>query len=216
VFTPDDWRLDPVATLKALDRALREAGVRMVAARLQAFEAPRAVLSDGETLPADGLIVATGAQAAHLAPELASLVPIKGQILGYPTLPVPEGAPALRCADGYAVGGPDGLQVGATMQAGARDLAVDPAVTDRLHALAVRLYPQAADLVPVARVGVRAAATDGPPMIGPSARDGVWIAAGARRNGWLLGPLAAQIIVAGVQGRDLGAFAGVLKPRSPA
>jgi len=144
---------------------------------------------------------------------LAQLIPIKGQILSYPDLTVPVATPALRCAQGYAVGGADGLKVGATMEAGVRDLTIDPEVTERLHALAVRLYPGAAALTPRAGVGVRAASADGRPLIGPSAREGVWIAAGARRNGWLLAPLAAQIIVAGLQGHEANDDAALLHPR---
>jgi len=213
VFTPEEARLEPLATLSALDHAFRAEGGEVVRARLEAMEGGWASLSDGRRLAADALVVAAGAQSAHLAPELAQLIPIKGQILSYPDLTVPVATPALRCAQGYAVGGADGLKVGATMEAGVRDLTIDPEVTERLHALAVRLYPGAAALTPRAGVGVRAASADGRPLIGPSAREGVWIAAGARRNGWLLAPLAAQIIVAGLQGHEANDDAALLHPR---
>jgi glycine oxidase len=45
-------------------------------------------------------------------------------------------------------------------------------------------------------VGVRAATPDGLPLVGRSSTPGVWIAAGARRNGWLLAPLIAKVLTA--------------------
>jgi glycine oxidase len=61
--------------------------------------------------------------------------------------------------------------------------------------------------------GVRAATPDGLPMVGASSASGVLVAAGARRNGWLLAPLVAQLIAACVTGRDPGPYAAKLDPR---
>jgi glycine oxidase len=44
------------------------------------------------------------------------------------------------------------------------------------------------------------------PMIGPSSREKVWIAAGARRNGWLFAPLAAGMIADQIAGNEGGAW----------
>ncbi|MDR3506698.1 MAG: FAD-dependent oxidoreductase [Caulobacteraceae bacterium] len=212
VFTPEDWRLGPRAALTVLHSALIEAGGQIAGQGVITFEGGQARLSGGGTVAADHLVVAAGAEGAGLAPELADLVPIKGQILKYPDLIIPPGTPALRCVGGYAVGGADGLCVGATMEAGRRDLEIDAAVAGRLRALAERLYPEAAGMTPVAQAGVRAASRDGRPMIGPSAAPGVWLAAGARRNGWLLGPLVAEIIASYLAGRDPGPHATPLEP----
>lgn len=216
VFTPEDWRLDPGATLRALSQAFRAAGGEIVRARLEGFEDGCAWLSDGSRRTVDRLVVATGAQGAELAPELGALIPIKGHILKYPALCPPAGAATIRCADGYATGGADGLCVGATMERGRADLAIDPAIVARLHALAERLYPQAGALTPVALAGVRAASRDGPPVVSPSARAGVLVAAGARRNGWLLAPLVAQIVTAYLMQRDPGPYGALFRPRAPA
>jgi len=212
LFTPEDWRLAPNLALQALRRALTEAGGRVAHAAVEDFAAGFARLSDGERLEADRLVVATGAQGRALAPELAGLIPIRGQILKYPDLRPAPGAPSIRCAEGYATGGVDGLCVGATMEVGRTDLAPDPAVTARLHALAARLYPQTATMTPQAQVGVRAATPDGPPLIGPSSVSGVLLAAGARRNGWLLAPFAAQVIAAHLSGADPGPYAALFGP----
>src|SRR5262249_30830915 len=54
-----------------------------------------------------------------------------------------------------------------------------------------------------ARAGVRPMSPDWSPMIGRSGPEGVFVAAGHSRNGWLLAPITAEIIVAHVFGEDL-------------
>jgi glycine oxidase len=61
--------------------------------------------------------------------------------------------------------------------------------------------------------GVRAATADGLPMVGPSSAAKVVLAVGARRNGWLLAPLVAQMVAACVVGRDLGPYAARFDPQ---
>ena len=83
--------------------------------------------------------MATGADPSGIAPELAALTPIKGQILRYPAR---ADGPTLRCRLGYAAGGADGLFVGATMEAGRADRASDPLATRALSmAAAFALFP---------------------------------------------------------------------------
>jgi glycine oxidase len=60
--------------------------------------------------------------------------------------------------------------------------------------------------------GVRAATPDGLPMAGWSEAPGVALAAGPRRNGWLVAPLVARIVSACVTGRDAGPHAARLDP----
>jgi glycine oxidase len=64
-----------------------------------------------------------------------------------------------------------------------------------------------------ARAAVRAASPDGLPMVGPSAARGVFLAVGARRNGWLLAPLVARLTAAWVTGGELGPYAARLGAR---
>ncbi len=203
VFTPDDWRLAPLAALAALERALTDLGGRRIAAAVTGFDEGRARLSDGSDIAADFLVVAAGA-ARGLAPELERLEPIKGQILKYPTLRGGADRPAIRSAQGYGVGGDDGLSVGATMEFGLSDTAIDAGVVERLSVLAGLIEPRARGLAPVAQAAVRGAFPDRPPLFARSARPGVLVAAGARRNGWLLAPLAAEIITDLMAERDPG------------
>ncbi|HYE45155.1 MAG TPA: FAD-dependent oxidoreductase, partial [Caulobacter sp.] len=63
------------------------------------------------------------------------------------------------------------------------------------------------------RTGIRGATPDGLPLVGPSVRPGVWLAMGARRNGWLLAPLVAAMTRAYLAGEDPGPWAPHLDAR---
>ena len=198
VMTREDWRVDPRQALEALRRAAVEAGVGF---------RTEAVARRGD---ADWLVAAAGA--AHgLAPELAFLTPIKGQILRFADRR--GGGMSLRGEGAYAVPGPGGLAVGATMEPGLTDTGVDPVAIRPLVEAAGRLFPDLAGATFHASAGVRGATPDGLPMVGAASAPGVLVAAGARRNGWLLAPLVAQIIAACVTGRDPGPYAARFDPQ---
>lgn len=200
LFTAEDWRIDPGQALGALAAAAREAGV----------EVRRAPLQPGEAC--DWRLLATGADPAPggLAPELARLEPIKGHILRARGVAY-DGA-VVRGDGVYLTPGADGLVIGASMERGAHDRAVDPGQVERLSRAGLELFPglQGAELS--AAVGVRAASADGLPLVGFSRTGGVLMAAGARRNGWLLAPLVARIVTALVFGDDPGPYAARLAP----
>jgi glycine oxidase len=213
LFTPQDWRLAPGPALAAIQRAAREAGSTVRAAAAAGFEPGRARLTDGEVLATDLLVAATGIQSAGLVGELSSLSPIKGQILHAPAAAVAPGAPVLRCAGGYLAGGADGVLVGATMEPGRSDRNIDAAIAQAQTALAASLSPTLAGAAFTPMAGVRASSPDGLPLVGFSASAGVLVAAGARRNGWLLAPLVAGVVAALVAGRDPGPFAAAMDAR---
>lgn len=60
--------------------------------------------------------------------------------------------------------------------------------------------------------GVRAATPDGLPIVGPGEGTGVYVARGARRNGWLLAPLMAEVIVQHLTARPPSAAAKAFDP----
>jgi len=188
LFTSEDWRLDPLQALTALQEALHDLGGRRI-------HVPVESVMD----QADLSVLACGFEAAELAPELALLRPIKGQLIRFTPGEVDRG-PVRRTRDGYLVPSALGAIVGATMEEGVRDLAIDASVSERLAALAGRLTPELAGRPYRASVGVRAATPDGLPLVGPSVRERVLIAAGARRNGWLLAPMIAAMVVAAAGG----------------
>lgn len=196
----EDWRLEPGPALAALRRAATEAGID--------FRAERVTALGG----ADVLVVATGADPglAGALSQLRVLTPVKGQILRFEKLGA--GRLSLRGEGAYAVPAGDGLAVGATMEPGVADTRIDATALAPLSRAAERMFPGLAGATFTASAGVRAATPDGLPMVGFSRTPGVILAVGARRNGWLLAPLVAQIVVACVTGRDPGSYARRLDP----
>ncbi|HEX2559757.1 NAD(P)/FAD-dependent oxidoreductase [Phenylobacterium sp.] len=200
LFTGDDWRIDPDQALAALVEAAAEAGVEVRRAPLHPDEA------------CDWRLLATGADPVPggLAPELVRLEPIKGHILRAGSLRY-QGA-VVRGEGIYLTPGAGGMVIGASMERGASDRAVDPAQVERLAEAGRALFPalDGAQLAP--GVGVRAGTPDGLPMVGFSRTAGVMMAAGARRNGWLLAPLVAKTVTALVFGAEPGPYAARMAP----
>jgi glycine oxidase len=196
----EDWRLEPRAALGALRVTAEMAGVVFTTDAVR------------ERGVADWLVIATGADLglANVGPELARLTPIKGQILSYPEMR--GGRISLRGEGCYAVPGGERLAVGATMEPGRADTQPDPDALAPLVGAAGRMFPSLAEVSFTVSAGVRAATADGLPMAGPSRTPGVILAVGARRNGWLLAPLVAEIVTACVMGRDAGPYARRLDP----
>lgn len=196
LWTAEDWRLDVGAALKALSAAASEHGVRRVAAAVTGFDAPRATLSTGEGLDVDVLVIATGASRGLIAvaPELAVLTSIKGHILRAPQLTLR--GPTIRFEGGYVCPSSDGAIIGATMEIGREDALIDPATVRRLRDAAAVVLPAVGHLDVSAASGVRGSTPDRRPLVGAGVTPGVWLAVGARRNGWLLAPSLAQRIVA--------------------
>jgi len=82
-FCDEDRRIDPTAALQALRQGAQWHGARFVAGRVTGFAEGAVRIADLEPIPADILVVATGAgqDLVALAPQLARLTPIKGHIL---------------------------------------------------------------------------------------------------------------------------------------
>ena len=190
VLVREDWRLEPREAMASLRAACEAAGVvfRREAAR--------------DAGGADWLVAATGAGAglAAAAPELSALAPIKGQIIRYPK--ARRGAVSVRGEGVYAAPSSDGLAVGATMEAGLSDKDPDPKALAPIIRRATALFPELDGAKHTVAAGVRATTPDGLPLVGLSAAPKVVIAAGARRNGWLLAPLVAQVVRACVTGAE--------------
>ena len=201
LFSAEDWRIDARDALAAL----RDAAMRLGAA----FE-PRAFTPDDQP-SFSAVALATGpGDGAGLAPELAALTPIKGQILRADQGPAT--GPVIRGEGVYVCPG-QSPAIGATMEVGRADLEVDPSATAGLRAAAIRLRPELAQAVFTTEVGVRATTADGLPLVGWSATPGVMLAVGARRNGWLLAPLVADLVAAYLKGDNPGPDAAPLDAR---
>jgi glycine oxidase len=175
---------------RALVRGLREACLRTgVALRPQ----PVRELAD---LDAGTVVVAAGAASARLLPELP-LRPVKGQLLhlrGEPLL-----TRTIRGVDAYLVPRSDGrLIVGATVEEKGEDLAVTAGAVHELLRAAYELLPGMTELAfTEAAVGLRPATSDNAPLLGRIRARGrkIVVATGHYRNGILLAPVTADIVV---------------------
>jgi glycine oxidase len=103
--------------------------------------------------------------------------------------------------------------LGATMEFDRDDRVAEAEKTAPLLAAAQALRPELAMATALIEVGVRASTVDGLPLVGWSAKPGVMLAVGARRNGWLLAPLVAGLVAAYLTGKDPGPDAARLDAR---
>ncbi len=214
LFTPDDWRVDPRRVLPLLAQAFRRHGGKLRRRAIKTKAGGEFVIAGEGGLKCDAVVIAGGAESALLAaaaPELGLVTPIKGQLLRFEG--GPQGGPSLRSRGGYVSPQDGGAVVGATMEPGLSDRITDAATLHRLRVEAARWLPHLANAPAKGAAGVRAATPDGLPLLGPSTRDGVILATGARRNGWLLAPLAAAVIAAHLAGDAPDEAAAAFDPR---
>ncbi|HYM55749.1 MAG TPA: glycine oxidase ThiO [Solirubrobacteraceae bacterium] len=207
---PDDHSVDPRLVLAALRRACGSAGVRLrehaPVARVEldgSRERVRGVaLESGERLAAGQLVLAAGPWTGGIEglPDGARVAvrPVKGQIL---RLRDPAGPGLLRRVvrfhGGYLVPRADGRYVlGATVEErGFEPLPTAGAVYELLRD-AHELVPGVTELeIEELSVGFRPGTPDNAPAIGRGALEGLMWATGHHRNGILLAPLTAELVV---------------------
>jgi glycine oxidase len=165
-------------------------------------------LDDGGALPADIVVLATGA----LAPEalraassaLMRVVPVKG-MLGQAAAPASfDLAETVRTPQVYFWREGEKILFGATSEPGCADLEPDPGALAALHLEMRRTVPGARfDAAYVVHsVGLRPVSPDGAPLVGHDGSQGVIVAVGHGRNGWLLAPLTGAAVAALASGVD--------------
>ena len=215
VQTAADWRLEPDAALAALRRAAVAAGAEFHSVRVLGFAEGVAQLGGGARLEADVLVIATGAEQglADLAPELGALSPIKGHILRAPGLV--RSGPTVRGAGVYVCASQGGALIGATMESGRDDTAIDAAVVADLLRRVEEIIPNLSAATVTAAAGVRGATADGWPLVGPRRTPDVFLAVGARRNGWLLAPMMARVLEQRLSGAPADALSRLFDPARP-
>lgn len=207
-------RVEPAAALAAL-----AASPGVVCRIGQAVDLARkasdwtVTLLDGTRLQAPAVVVATGAVTTMAAPPslaaiLARVSPIKGQIAHLVHPPVGQ---VVRGDSGYVAPAPGGVVFGATMQPGLSDLTPDPVAGAALASACMTMIGETEPGELVWRVGLRGTSPDGLPMAG-IIENGLYVALAPRRNGWLMGPLVAEIVAGAVAGQPAGAWAAPLDP----
>jgi glycine oxidase len=191
---PDDHAVDPRLVCAALARAAEEAG---------AVLRTGVDVDDLDALPAEQVVVAAGPWSGVFGDE-ARVRPVKGQSL---RLRDPAGPGLLqrvvRFEGGYLVPRGDGRYVlGATSEERGFDTAVTAGGVHELLRDAGELVPGVLELeVEEVLAGLRPGTPDNAPILGRSQADErvVW-ATGHYRNGVLLAPVTADIVVAELAG----------------
>ena len=207
----DDHAIDPRRLTKALAEAVVRAGgqlherteVRELLVddhRVHGVE-----LADGTRLEADQVVIAAGAWAERIgglpAEARVHLRPVKGQIL---SLRDPAGpglfTRTLRMLGGYLVPRGDGrYALGATVEERGFDTTVTAGAIFELLREAIELVPGISELViDELSAGIRPGTPDNAPVLGRGVLEGLHWATGHYRNGILLAPVTAEIVVAGL------------------
>jgi glycine oxidase len=215
-----DHAIDPRRLSEALVQAARHAGAEIrEGAEVAAIEPGAVRLVSEQLITAEQVVVAAGPWAGQIAgiPEAARvpLRPVKGQIL---RLHDPSGpgliSRVLRMTGGYLVPRGDGRYVlGATMEERGFDTSVTVGAVFELLREATELVPGTDEFViDELAAGLRPATPDNAPAIGPGGRPGLHWAVGHYRNGILLAPITAELVVQGLRGEDPGELAGPVSP----
>jgi glycine oxidase len=216
---PDDHSVDPRLVLPALRGACESAGVQLrehapVASVELDGRGERATgvrLQDGERVAAEQVVLAVGPWSEQIGglPADASVRvrPVKGQIV---RLRDPAGPGLLRRVvrfeGGYVVPREDGRYVlGATVEERGFELEPTAGGVYELLREAHELVPGISELeIEELSVGLRPGTPDNGPVIGPAGVEGVIWATGHYRNGILLAPLTAELVVGLLQGDPAG------------
>jgi len=216
IEAPDDHSVDPRRVLEALRRACERSGVvlrehaRVKSLALDdAGERVTGVILPGEhePLPARGVVIAAGPWSAEIgglpAHARVPVRPVKGQIM---RLRDPAGPGLLtrvvRYEGGYIVPRGDGRYVlGASVEERGFDLEPTAGAVYELLRDASELVPGIDELrIEELSVGLRPGSPDNVPRIGAGALDGLIWATGHYRNGILLAPVTAEIVVQALVG----------------
>jgi glycine oxidase len=215
---PDDHSVDPRLVLAALSGACAAAGVEVctgaTVARVEldarSGRVAGVTLENGELVGAEQVVLAAGPWSERIGglPDGAGVPvrPVKGQIL---RLRDPAGPGllrrVLRFRGGYVVPREDGGYVlGATVEERGYELAPTAGGVYELLRDAHELVPGISELrIEELSVGLRPGTPDNAPAIGSGAVPGLVWATGHYRNGILLAPLTAELVV-GVLERGAG------------
>jgi len=219
IEAPDDHSVDPRLVLRALHRACEIVGVTIHEhTRVESVELDRAAgritglrLEGGERVSADQVMLAAGPWTGQIEglPTHARVRvrPVKGQIL---RLRDPAGPGLLtrvvRFEGGYLVPRADGrYALGATVEEKGFELTPTAGGVYELLRDASELAPGIDELqIEELSVGLRPGTPDNAPAIGRGALEGLVWATGHHRNGILLAPLTAELVVGTLLGEQPG------------
>ncbi|MBY0563831.1 MAG: FAD-binding oxidoreductase [Hyphomonadaceae bacterium] len=215
VHVTDEGVADPLRVLSGLQMEARALGVLIDFHTDIANVTTHAALThDGRVYEADAIVLVPGvwanAKLAAAAPALRHVRPAKGQLVQVEVARTLERT--LRAPGFYLAPRREDVVLGATLEYDRYDRRAEPARSVELLSAAEALLPGVVKQGEKAWAGIRPMSPDGWPMIGPSG-DGLLVAAGHSRAGWLLAPVTAEIISAYVFGADVPPEWSALSPQ---
>ena len=177
------------------------------------------VVTSGGPVSAGCVVIAAGSVSGAVSAEIARYaptVPVRGQMLALRTTAEMSDSVTLRhvirSTNGYLVPHEDGrIVAGSTLENDATEKIVTPGGIQKILSAAIELVPALnnAEIVET-WAGLRPGTPDGLPIVGPTDIQRLIIATGHYRNGILLAPITAKMVVPWALGltieRDLAAF----------
>ena len=203
VFAPDDYQVDNRRLVEALRVAFERAGGTLredtpVASVAPDARHPSVTSEAGERVEAQAVVVAAGVgtRAIEGLEPLPAVRPVKGQMVELQATRPFALEHVVRGPDAYLAPKSDGrLLVGATSEERGFDRRVTAGGLFALLEGAREVVPGIDELeVTATWAGLRPAARDNAPLLGPSALPGVVAATGHYRHGVLLAPVTAEEI----------------------
>ncbi|HEU4400980.1 MAG TPA: glycine oxidase ThiO [Candidatus Polarisedimenticolia bacterium] len=222
LYLPHDRSIDNALLVRALRLAAGKAGARLhhgAGVRRLLVERGRivGVEADGGRFTAGAVVIAAGAWSGEIRAEGTGSIPthpVRGQMicLEPPGRPVRHVVVSTGC---YLVPRRDGrLLVGSTMERVGFDSRVTAGGIASLASAAVTTIPVLREAPWHSTwAGLRPATSDDLPAIGAGPAPGLWYACGHLRNGILLAPLTARIVVRLLRGEGAGVEIGPFDPR---
>lgn len=225
VVAHDDAQVDPRKALIALRASFEKRKGALIAGRVAGIEKTAAgfvlQISNGETLEASQIVLASGAAAtAGLIEELPAppIFSVKGDAVA---LSISDNLlqRVVRAPGAYLCPKAGGrLVIGASEAHGVEDLATDPTAVAALCRNGARAIPALESAPELERwAGLRPATPDSAPILGrdPRGPDNVFLALGHYRNGILLAPASADVLAGEILEETPGAAPFDLSPFRP-
>jgi glycine oxidase len=214
LFVESEGTADPIRVLTGLAMQAHALGVlRHYDTDVASVAANSVTTLDDQVFEADAVVLAVGAWATQkLRAEIPALKLVRGGKGHLAAIELERRlGPNLRAGGFYLADRREDAVLGATLELDRYDWSVNREAVAQLVAAAEKLLP--GEVRPTGKVwtGMRPMSPDNWPMVGPTP-EGVYLAAGHSRNGWLLAPITAEIITAYVFGLELPAAWAALSP----
>jgi glycine/D-amino acid oxidase-like deaminating enzyme len=216
LLVPEDSVVYPPRSAASLIRQAERRGATLLYGTVTRLEEQGVGLTDGQTIKGGIVILANGARATELVPELP-IRPKKGHLVitdRYPGFVHHQLVELGYVKNAHATSGdsvafnvqPRGtgqVLIGSSRQFDAPDSEIDHAILSRMLASALAYLPELGQLNCIrCWTGFRAATPDGLPLIGPHPeRPDFWLATGHEGLGITTAPATAHLLAALVLGR---------------